>query len=274
MSFRGKTPQIRIMGHVRLGTLPRTRAWKNVIELIADGGDAAEIASATVEAADKAFGVIQNDKGFIQTVELMKELAVAARSDNPAEHLEAIGIKLPEQPSVADVGIALSQAIDQTVASQGPQSDYNELARDALIGSVMEHLNNRYGTLIPASGDEITRALADLGKTREFGKLSRTFFGTLTNKSLEYFLSKTIGTQIGESQRFATTNQVALFKNALQTHCQEASEIVERFSEKWFSKNYYTEDGDISAKKTYGFGAYAMRKMRDELKMRAQDDES
>lgn len=262
------------MGHVRLGTLPRTRAWKDVIALIADGANAAEIASATVKAADKAFATIQNDKGFIQTVELMKELAVAARSDDPTEHLKAIGIKLPELPSVADVGIALSQAIDQTVASHGPQSDYNELARDALISSVMEHLNNRYGTLIPASGDEIISALADLGKAREFGKLSRTFFSTLTNKSLEYFLSKTIGTQIGESQRFATTNQVALFKNALMTHCQESSEIVERFSGEWFSKNYYTDDGDISDKKTYGFGAYAMKKMRDELKMRAQNNES
>ena len=58
------------MVHVRLGTLSKTRAWKDVIDLITDGADAAEIAAATVNAADNAFEVIQNDKGFIQTVEI------------------------------------------------------------------------------------------------------------------------------------------------------------------------------------------------------------
>ena len=46
------------MVHVRLGTLSKTRAWKDVIDLIADGADAAEIAAATVNAADNAFEVI------------------------------------------------------------------------------------------------------------------------------------------------------------------------------------------------------------------------
>jgi len=59
------------MGHVRLGTLPKTRVWKNVIELIANEADVDEIAAATFEAADKAFESIQNDKGFLETVELM-----------------------------------------------------------------------------------------------------------------------------------------------------------------------------------------------------------
>lgn len=43
------------LDNVRLGTLPRTRAWKNVIELIANEADVDEISAATFEAADKAF---------------------------------------------------------------------------------------------------------------------------------------------------------------------------------------------------------------------------
>ena len=42
-----------------------------MIELIANEADVDEIAAATFEAADKAFESIQNDKGFLETVELM-----------------------------------------------------------------------------------------------------------------------------------------------------------------------------------------------------------
>lgn len=65
------------MGHVRLGTLPRTRAWKDLIALIEDGADLPEIADATVRASDKAFEAIQNDSGFADAVDLMTHLAIA-----------------------------------------------------------------------------------------------------------------------------------------------------------------------------------------------------
>jgi len=36
------------MGHVRLGKLPSTRAWKDVVNLISDGADIVSVADATV----------------------------------------------------------------------------------------------------------------------------------------------------------------------------------------------------------------------------------
>ena len=44
-------------------------------------------------------------------------------------------------------------------------------------------------------------ALSHLGKQKEFGDLSRSFFNRLTNQSLQYFLSKTLATQVGEGSR-------------------------------------------------------------------------
>lgn len=81
------------MGHVRLGTLPKTREWREVVRYIADGADVSQIAGATMRASDKAFEVIQNDIGFAETVDLMAQLAVAAKSDDPVSHLEALGIQ-------------------------------------------------------------------------------------------------------------------------------------------------------------------------------------
>jgi hypothetical protein len=254
--------------------LPKTRAWKDVVRLIADGADPSEIAGATMNAADKAFESIQFDAGYLKTVELLTELAVAARADDPRGHLESVGINIPEQPSLTDVALAISKSLESRVSDAAVQSDFPELAHNALVGAVVERMNDKFGGLFPPSADEIHRGLADMGRKGEFGKLARTFYSKLTNDSLDYFLSRTVGTQIGEGQRFATTNQVAQFKQALGTHCHEASEIVERFSGDWFSKHHFQSNGDIPKDKTKGFGSYAMQKMRDELKMRAASDES
>ena len=43
------------MGHIRLGQLPRSRKWRDVVELVAAGADVAQVASATINAADEAF---------------------------------------------------------------------------------------------------------------------------------------------------------------------------------------------------------------------------
>ena len=48
------------MGHIRLGLLPRTRAWKEVIALIAAGADVPQVANATITAAEKAFSFVMN----------------------------------------------------------------------------------------------------------------------------------------------------------------------------------------------------------------------
>ena len=39
------------MGHTRLGRLPRTRKWQDVVGLIGAGADTADIAAATLDAS-------------------------------------------------------------------------------------------------------------------------------------------------------------------------------------------------------------------------------
>jgi hypothetical protein len=89
---------------------------------------------------------------------------------------------------------------------------------------------------------------------------------------MDYFLSQTLSSQVGEGQRFASMNEKAQFEQALATHCREASKIVEEYSGGWFSKRMYEENGNISRKSVKGFAAYGMKKMTDELKAGAKHD--
>ena len=54
------------MGHIRLGALPRTRKWRQVFALIEGGTGTAQIANATIRAAEGALKFAAQDKGLVQ----------------------------------------------------------------------------------------------------------------------------------------------------------------------------------------------------------------
>lgn len=261
------------MGHVRLGTLPRSRAWKEVVGLITAGADVSQIANATIRAADKAFSFVLNDEGYTEAVWLMTQLAIAAKKDNFSEHLQSVGINLPHDTSLPDVAAAVTEALDRKLESNGGRSsDLAEISQRALVGALVEHISPKLPSLFTPGPDDVRGALGALGKKREFGELSQTFFSKLTNESMNYFLSKTLATHLGEGQRFATMNEMNQFEKALETHCREASLIVKQFSADWFSKHRYEEGDDISRESSNGFASYALKKMKDELKEGARAD--
>lgn len=260
------------MGHVRLGLLPRSRAWKEVVGLIVAGADVAQIANATITAAEKAFTSVMNDLGYTEAVWLMTQLAIAAKKPDILAHLESVGISLPTDSTLPDVTAAISDALDRNADLAGKRSDLGELASRALIGAVTEALAPQMHSLFPSDPDTMKAALSLLGKQKQFGEFSRQFFSRLTNESLQYFLSKTLNTQLGDGMRFPTLNQKAQFDTALTLHCREASLIVEQFSAEWFSKHRFEEGGDISRKSSDGFAGFALKKMKDELKAGARSD--
>lgn len=260
------------MGHVRLGTLPRSRAWKEVVGLITAGADVSQIANATIRAADKAFSFVLNDEGYTEAVWLMTQLAIAAKKDNFEEHLSAQGVRLSQETSLPDLTAAISEALDNKREFSGKRGDLGEISQRALVGALVEHISPKLPSLFTPDANDVRAALGELGKKREFGELSRTFFSKLANESMNYFLSKTLATHLGEGQRFATMNEMNQFEKALNTHCHEASVIVQQFSGDWFSKHKYEEGGDISRESTNGFASYALKKMKDELKEGARAD--
>lgn len=260
------------MGHVLLKLLPRTKAWKEVVGLIVAGADVSQIATATITAAEKAFSYVMKDVGYTEAVWLMTQMAIAAKKPDIHQHLASVGIHLPAEPSLIDVTTAITEALDRSTDGDRKRSDLGSLANRAIVGAVNDILSPKLQSLFSSDPDTMRAALADLGKPKEFSEFSCRFFARLTNESLQYFLSKVINTQLGEGMRFATMNQSAQFNLALETHTREASVIVEKFSNEWFSKNRFLEGGDISRETSNNFAGYALKKMKDELKAGARSD--
>ncbi|MHB9070133.1 MAG: hypothetical protein ACYC54_07165 [Sedimentisphaerales bacterium] len=257
------------MGHVRLGKLARTKKWREVIELIAAGADVSQVADATLKAAEEAFAYVKinDDKGFNQAAWIMVQLGIAAKKDDPIQHLRDNGIDIPSKTTLPGIISAISDAMDNHLDHHGERSDLSEIAHRALIGAVADTMRSKLeGRLFAVTSDDVKQVLGEFHKQKEFSDLSRGFFSKLTNGSMDYFLSQTLSSQVGEGQRFVSMNEKAQFDKALTTHCKEASKIVEEFSSGWFSKHMYTEGGEISRESVKGFASYAMKKMTDALK--------
>lgn len=260
------------MGHTRLGKLPKKRRWRDVIALIANGADIARVAEATNTAADAAFAAIHNNEGFKDAVHLMTQIAIAASQNDPKAHLAAAGIALPSDASAVDVAVAVSAALEKRSQDMGHRSDFGAISRAALVSAVTSFIGDREPTLFASNHEDVSAALGSLKKEANFGDLSRRFFGNLTKEYIDYFASKTLASHVGEGQRFATTNQMANFQDALDTHCFETAKIVEQYSSDWFSKNRFEGNNDISKHKSHKFAWFSLTKMRAELKVQGSRD--
>src|SRR5207237_7798154 len=128
----------------------------------------------------------------------------------------------------------------------------------ALVSAVTEHLQREMPTLLQSNAADIRAAVKKCGKDKGFAELTKGFFAKLTNECLNYFLSKTLPAQVGEKRRFANTEQLAQFEDAMRTHCGEAAEILGEYSAEWFSKNYFEGGSNISRDTAEKCGWYGL----------------
>jgi hypothetical protein len=259
------------MGHIRLGNLPRTRKWQQVIALIEGGAGTAQIANATITAAENCFKMVAEDKGLVETIWILTQLPLVAKSDNFGQALQSIGLDVSNSPSLMEVVGAFSDAIDKKLKNNGGRTDLGEMAQMAASETMAQIIGSRAQSLFGTTSDDVKDAFSKLATNRQFSIFAREFFARLTNKCLDYFVSKAVSHHVGEGRRFRTLAQQGEFSKALGTHSREASKIIEEFSGGWFSKTNWEKKG-ISRKDAAGFTHVAMKKIVAELKEGAQAD--
>lgn len=262
------------MGHTRLGDLPRTRRWGEVVGLLACGAGTAQVANATITAAERGLNLAAEDKALVETVWLLSQLPLAARAKDLTGFVGALrqgGLQVSDSPGLMEVVGAFSDAIDARLSNNGGRTDLGEMAQMAASETIAMVLGSRTQSLFGTQPQDVQKALAGLATNKQFSEFSRQFFARITNRCLNYFLSRAVTHHIGEGQRFATLAQQSEFTKALEVHCREASKIVEDFSGGWFTKTNWEKNG-ISRDDARGFAHVAMRKLVDELKAGARPD--
>ena len=257
------------MGHVRLGRLPATRKWNDVVALLGEGAPVGDIAGASAEAAEASLAAARNDPAVLRAFWLLTQLPLAARSGDFEGSLAKLGLEVPDNPGLSDVLGAVAESVDRYATFAGGRTDLGELAQSALVQSLASVVGRELPQLFGSTAEDVRSALGRFAG-KSFGRLARDFLATLTLKHLGYYISRTVPDLVGAEGGFSDIAEHRRFNEALDLHCREASRIVEDFAGTWFSKTQY-ETG-ITPDKARGFVFVALRKIAAELKARRNAD--
>lgn len=259
------------MGHIRLGNLPRTRKWQQVIGMLGEGTGMPALAAATMDASQRGLQEASDDSALIYSFWLLTQLPLAARTDDFSGELKKRGLKVSAEPTLMEIVGAFTDAVDDYVGNRGCRTDLGELAQLAAAETLADFIGEKSRSLFDTTPEDVKIAFKQASTTKNFGLLSREFFSRLTNRYISYYLSHEISNHVGSDKRLYNIDEHVDFKKALDTHCWQASRIVQEFSGGWTSKTNYEEG--ITPENVSGFMKFALKKIRAELAKGAKTNE-
>jgi hypothetical protein len=245
------------MGHIRLGNLPRTKKWQQVVALLDSGASTDQVAAATLEASQRGLEEAARDPALAYSFWLLTQLPLCARKSDYIAELRKVGISVESDPGLLDLVGAFTDSVDDHVRRTGGRTDLGEMAQMGAAESLTSTLRQQTDSLFGTAPSDIQRELAGLATKKNFSLLARDFFARLSERYLTYFLSRQT------SNQFKNVDENRQFREALSLHCKQASKIVEEFAGGWYSKANY--EGGITQKKAANFIGVALKKLRAEL---------
>jgi len=255
------------MGHVRLGVLPKTRKWRQVVEELRLGAEVGRIAASAAEAAEASLHRASSDPAFLHAFWLLTQIPLAARGPAFAKDLRRLGFRVPDQPSLMDVAAAYSWAVDRYARERGGRTELGEMAQMAAVESLTALVGSTLPSLFGPTPEEVRSAIGRYASGDRFAALAREFFARLTERSLDYYLSRELSNHIGTGERFADDSARASFDEALARHCREAARIVEGIAGGWYGKTVYQRE-ELTPDAVRRFAPVAFKKVRAELRKR------
>lgn len=259
------------MGHVRLGILPASRKWKEVVALLTDGDSSyEEIAALSAEAAEKALGGLTKDPVFIEALWLLCKIPQAAKADNFTEALRELGVNVGDRPTLAELAEGFSKAIDTAIRGHhGKQTDFSELSRKAGISSLIAMTQDALPQLWNNhSAEDVRHAVGHYAAPEHFGALAQDFFSRFTERHLRYYLDREMPKHVGGNKYLPSLSALDSFNTALHSHCQESSTIMRVFARDWYGKQY-SKNEPVTRDGVKKFSHVTLLKMRKELKLRS-----
>ena len=254
------------MGHIRLGRLPKTQRWRDVVALLDDPEpDAARVAATTAMAARTRLDQLRNDSSLAYCFWLLTRLASSARGPDFAGDLAVLGLSARPADSVVGFVSQVSDRVREEIGRHPESGPFGELASLALRRALLETVGTEGRSLFGSSLEDLERAFRRHTTPVQFGHLARGFFGDLLARTLRFYVEKELSNRVGSSPALVTTADSRAFAEDLDRYGREAAQVMERFASDWFDLHHWQADGWIGREEAQGFVAHALDKLRGEL---------
>jgi hypothetical protein len=259
------------MGHTRLGPIPKTRKWRDIVAAfvsesrgqgITSGEQVKQIVSKTFEAVQGALERVKGDLGLHYTIYLLTQLALASRNKEPETYLKRNGIELAEDANLVDLTAEIHNAIDRYVSANGKATDVSEMAQRAAGETLGRLAKTRSLDLFGGKRFQLLETMRGFSTKKGFGRMGQIFFGAFLARFLNFYLSKITAAETGK-KAIPQLGDLRRFNEILESHCLQSATIVRDFCGEWYAKTEYQKG--INVENTHRFLVVALEKLRSEL---------
>jgi hypothetical protein len=251
------------MGHVRLGNLPCTRKWQQVVKLLEEHGSIDAIVAATLSAAKPGLEEAFRDPGVIYSTWLLTQLAGASSARDFVANLNQVGIATSGKPTFHEIVGCFSEAIDKRLRDQGGRTDLGEMAQFSAVESLTSMCASQFTDFFKTKTDDVRTSLRKFSTKKGFAQLSTEYLSRFLHRYLSYYLSRELSNHVGGDRRFFNLHEHSQFLKALEQYSREAASIVQEFAEERYSGA--TDHGRIDEEKTKAFLDVAFKNITAEL---------
>jgi hypothetical protein len=141
------------VGHNRLGALPKTQEWREVIALLdAPAVNPLDLAGAVMAAAHKRFQLLGDDPALGFWFWLLVRIASAARKPGFAEEMAHLGLPLPADIDAPTFVEVVADRVEERLAALPASNHFTDIAqlalRTALIQTVGPHGRNTFNSTL------------------------------------------------------------------------------------------------------------------------------
>src|SRR6478672_459274 len=132
------------MGHKRLGNIPKTKKWTEVVEKITGAGGSGAgtggrppapsvpvVAGEILIAAEGGFQEVKRDPGFNYTVYLLTQVVLSARQDDWQAGLDTLGVRLDPDATVFDLTAEVHRIVEEYRRKHPGSETVGEMAQQA-----------------------------------------------------------------------------------------------------------------------------------------------
>ncbi|MDD4051959.1 MAG: hypothetical protein PHR28_08695 [candidate division Zixibacteria bacterium] len=250
------------MGHLFLRNLPRTRKWRQVIDLLEADGDVPEIARASMEAVQTGLKNVPNDPGFRLTLTAIFDFVDSLQSSDPSKSLWERGFQLPVNPLILDYVASFKRKLDLDLSTQRSRSDPSEMAQNAFTETLVKSATAS-GSLFGLKPDEAQALLKRQLSGQSFKTLMHEFFTGFTRRYLQSYLTRAFPSYIGPNRRFGSMDSYNAFNDAFDLHIRQAIRITDEFVPGWYGKTRF--EGRLTPDSVTRFAHIAFKKIRSEF---------
>ena len=253
------------MGHERVGALPHSKRWRDIVAQMESYSGSAEEAAALAEATLKSvrtrYQKLYVDDGVISAFQFLIALAKSTSTGEGPSDPQLPTIDLTQNPSPLTLVVELRSWVDAHQISL----EYADIAKKASADAIMLWSDRQKQQPTLFSEEHDSRYIwqkADNGSG--FCEVARLFFSKFTERYLNYFLEREASAVIeGSRERDSLSVHMREHNARVSHYAFETSRIAQSFAAGWF--NRHARDGIPPRKEIESFLSRAFAKMEEDL---------